>query len=570
MKTGQTKTLFYLLKLTILFSALTAFQVPRHLLTYDIPDVPTKTTEPAKITDTGTDDQTQKIGRIRGKKIKLFPPKTDKKDKESFGKTTGTQNDKKDDKKPKKPENIEMDCDINGVHLAPGKEFESLIDYDVQVDSAILYKVGFASQRKCDMKLMKLNLMVQNTVSLKVEPVTEREYIAPKDSGVDYHRYFYFFDIKMENVRASPCSFNYTISHDSTTSAQFNFSSQVFCKKAYRILTFGQSDDTIVGITTIDRLKYYPHDLLILTGNYVTGYHFDNGRLHERYFNAIEHLMASKVTLILPGRRESFDNFRMFQSRFMMPGCGEDINCDLYWFHDYDLQIFMMNIDRYLIYPELDMRAYLQKFRNLMETQLIQRKYRDGWKMVFTNTHFYCSDPAVYDNCIGNLYLLKEFEDVFEYFEINLVVSSSKMVYESVRNVYNFEVRQNNAVPRNYVLSGVAGCHNYLTEDEFDKMPQLSFSTEPIVRSIVTIDIFNHYYKMDLMEIPNFISRDLRFMSLKFEFLKMIGFLIFFALMAAVVLLFELTDSAKWAEKYAKHKINQKNARASRASVMKN
>ena len=555
MKKSQKRTWIHLLKWKILFSAIAAYQVPRHLLTYDIPDVLTYRDKFPKMFDSGFETQNEKTKNIETNIISKNNQKRYLADQFVHGKST-------QEIKTEKFTNAthaEVACDINGVHLSPGEEFEKLINWPIVEDGRVLYVVGFSSFGKCDLNLLEINLMVKNTVSLKIPAVKEREYIAPKDSGVEYHRYFYFFKIKMEYVRASPCGFNYTVRHENKKSEQFNFTSQVFCGYSYKIVTFGQNDDTIAGIATIDNLKHYHHDLLILTGNYVSGYHFDNGRLQESYFNAIEHLMASTVVMILPGRRESFDNYRMFKSRFMMPGCKGEVDCDLFYFHDYGIQIFMMNIDRYLLYPESDMRLYLQKFRELVESQEMERENRSGWKFVFTNVHFYCSDPRVYDNCISNLILLKEFEDLFELFHVNLVISSSLMLYESVRNVYNFEVRQTHNVPRNYIISGMAGCHNYLIDDDFLKMSQLSFHTESLNPSVVSIDIFENFYKVDLMEIPDFVSRDLRFMNLKFEFAKLIGFGIFCALMAAVFLLFEFTNASRLGEKYAKRRLNKVN-----------
>ena len=178
--------------------------------------------------------------------------------------------------------------------------------------------------------------------------------------------------------------------------------------------------------------------------------------------------------------------------------------------------------------------------------------------MVFTNTHFYCSDPAVIDSCIANLFILKEFEDVFELFGIHLVASSSKMIYESVRNVFNFEIRQSDRQPRNYLISGMAGCHNYLGDDDYIGMPHLVFNSESNDQSIVSIDIFYDFYKMNSISIPDFVSRDIHFFSKKPKWIDITSISLFFILLVFFIVIFEFTNATQLGKKYGKHKLRQR------------
>ncbi len=444
------------------------------------------------------------------------------------------------------------ECQILGVHLSPGSLWTNPTLSIDDKDTDVPYIVGFASPGACDESQLHLHLMVANSISVHLKASKVREYTAPKDSGVDYHRYFYFFELPMKEVRASPCAFNYTIIHKDYVTIQFNFTSRVYCQDDYKVITFGQSDDGVAGILTLDSLRYYPYDMIILTGNYVTGYHLDDGRLGDRFFSTAEHILATTVSVVLPGRRESFDSYRMFQSRFLYPGCEDKIECDMFAFRDIGVSLFFLNIDKYLTHPELDLSAYVDQVHGFLGVRHPGVEREDIWKMVFTNTHFYCSDEALYDNCISNLFLIKEFEDLFEMKGIHLVVSSSKMNYESIRNVYNFAVRQTYNEPRNYLISGVAGCHNYLADNGHPKlMKGMSFSIESTIQAVVSIDFYPNFYKMDLLDVPRFVSQDLRYMNIRFDWWGMVFFVAAALTMVGIVVLFELTDATKIGKAWA-------------------
>lgn len=475
-----------------------------------------------------------------------------------------------DDQLPKSPEEEnKMDklgyvyfhpneCQILGVHLSPGKYWVNSTESMKDEDNENLYTVGFSSPAKCDESQLRLHLMVSNSVSLHLPATKVREYSAPAGSGVDYHRHFYFFQLTLKQVRASACSFNYTIIYKDYVTTQFNFTSSIYCRDDYKIVTFGQSDDGVAGIQTLDSLRYYPYDMVVLTGNYVSGYHLDDGRLADRYFSSAEHILATTVSVILPGRRESFDNYRMFLSRFLYPNCVDSVDCDLAYFRDTNIKMFFINIDKYLVYPELDMHGFVDQVAAVLE-EPASREAEEGevWRFVFTNTNFYCSDQSLYNNCVGNLFLVKEWEDLFELYGINLVVSSAKMNYESVRNVYNFAVRQTYDVPRNYIMAGIAGCHNYLAENgQPTLMKDLSFAIENSIQAVVSIDFFPTFYKMDLLDIPRFVSRDMRYMNISNSILDVLWFVLVILLIFGVIMAFEFTHASAigrhWASERAK------------------
>ena len=78
----------------------------------------------------------------------------------------------------------------------------------------------------------------------------------------------------------------------------------------------GQHDHSVVGLATTLSLEKAKYDLLILTGNFVFYYHFNEAQEGEDYFKSIEVLIIRKLVLMLPETRENYDNYLMFHKRF--------------------------------------------------------------------------------------------------------------------------------------------------------------------------------------------------------------------------------------------------------------
>ena len=369
-----------------------------------------------------------------------------------------------------------------------------------------------------------------------------RHYKAPENSGVNYERYFYFFKVPYADIISSPCDFKYQIRHNITESPVYDFQSKMFCSKYYRVLAFGQHDNSKIGNLLISSANWQSFDVLVLTGNYVTGYHLDDGRLGDEYFDRMQTLTTKMITLVIPGRRESFDNYRMFQSRFMMPGCKAEVDCDVAYFLDKKINIMLINLDKVLQKKESSMDTEKQLMTQIMDAnKRFEEATQTGWKVVFSNADFYCSQHDKHSNCIADQYKLKMFEDLFDLINVNLMVSSGRKIYESIRDVFNYAIRPDGQ-PRNYVVSGLAGCTNYLTTNDLQLMPDLSFTGTVHHQAVFTMDIFNDYYKMDLLNVPTFTSLDLRFVRYSFDWDKLILYMFFFVGMIGLFALFHFNQ----------------------------
>ncbi len=431
------------------------------------------------------------------------------------------------------------DCSISGVYIT----LSSVNAVEHRVNSSEkptrgLYRIGFTSKGVCESDKLLLKIWLPDFIDKEVRLHKSRTYKAPEDSGVIYERFFYFFEISYETVMLSPCEFKYQIRHGTLESTVFEFQSKMFCSKYYRVIALGQHDNSKIGSRLIQSAKWHTFDLLFLTGNYVTGYHLDNGRLGDEYFEAMQTLTSRMITLVIPGRRESFDNYRMFQSRFMMPGCGDVIGCDVVYVADSKINLMLINFDKVLRHNRTDQLVENALLSEIMAADAKIGKYDESfrWKVVFSNSDFYCSQNDLQSNCLVDHYKLKPFEDLFDLLNIHLVVSSGRKIYESVRDVFNYALRPESQ-PRNYVVSGLAGCTNYLTTNDIEFKPDLSFTGHIQQQAVFTMDVLQGYYKMDLLKVPDFTSLDLRFVRYTFDWDKFILYLFFFV---GMVILFGL------------------------------
>lgn len=430
-------------------------------------------------------------------------------------------------------------CSVSGVHITVGSVFEGLEYVKDQNQNSIIYVVGFMSTGPCDESSLKLKIWLKGFEDREVAVSKRRSYRAPEDSGVKYEREFYFFKIPLSAVAGSMCAFSYQIRHKELESPVFDFESQLFCSNYYKVLSFGQHDASKIGSRLIDAAKYQSFDLLVLTGNYVTGYHLDNGLLGDAYFARMEVLTTRMLTLAIPGRREAFDNYRMFNSRFLMPGCNEEVDCEVVHISDRKVDLLLINLDQVLAAGVSDLsreRRLMSKIR--VAFKRIHERGTSTWTFAFTNADFYCSMASGHRNCLVDIYKLKMFEDLFDHLQVNLVVSSGRKLYEAVRDIHNFAIRTHGE-PRNYVVSGIAGSTNYLAENKVDFMPDLSFSGQMHHQAVFTMDVFKSYYKMDLLDVPNFTSVDLRFIRMSFDWRKVLLYFLFFLGMLLIFALFE-------------------------------
>lgn len=454
--------------------------------------------------------------------------------------------------------NFVFTCTYRAIHISPGNVFRKTT-IDETITQNDLYIIGFMSVDQCDESLLKLQIWINNQPELEIDLYKSREYSAPVDSKVDYHRFYYFFKIKFTDIEKSPCKFEYQIRHKTSESPIFEFSSNLFCSDFYRIITFGQHDITKIGLRAISSLKHHEFDLLILTGNYGQGINLDNGRIYDKYFDQMEVITSKVLTLAIPGSVEAFDNYQMFQSRFLLPGCHENIDCDFG---------FLVLDKAYIILPNLHKMLFISQEKNyLMQNQLYKTVIQANsisenddqkiWKLVFTNVDFYCTENTTSDNCLNLLYSLKNFEDLFEIMNINVVVSSGRKKYEAVRSIYNF-VPRFSQIPRNYFISGLAGSTKFYTAKTQTGNNQLSLKRKTKQQSILSLDIFQDYYKVDLLNVPDLKTIELRVVNKKFNWETVFVYLMFLFGIVVMFIVFELFSPSLLGKKLAYKKLKQK------------
>lgn len=429
-------------------------------------------------------------------------------------------------------------CSIQSVYITLGNRFSDQLQND-------LFIVGMMSPKKCQIEDLHLSLTTKSRKKVIKKPYLERNY---NNDKISYNKFFYFFAITAEDIANSECQFNYKLVHLDQTSNLFKYRSNLLCKQEnLSILFLGQHDHSSIGLLATENIIDAKFDLLILTGNHANLYHTNSGAEGDDYFRSIEEIITKKPVLILPGKRESFDDFKMFNSRFLMPMSAPKIDWDYFRITIQNKDIYFVNLQKYIsdtfgetnldlensrdngeifafqstqhlfsqkktnfepdLKKEIDKKPEKRNFLNSLKNELFQRSENSStasnWKIVITNAAFYCSTEDNGFSCINNLFLLKDFDDLFEKFKIHLILSSSRKYYESIKNVFNFKQRKERS--RSYLNVGMSGCANFGSSDEIERNEVVGYAFND-QQAVLLLDCFQNYYKADILRIPDLSS----------------------------------------------------------------
>lgn len=79
-------------------------------------------------------------------------------------------------------------------------------------------------------------------------------------------------------------------------------------------------------------INWNQYDGLIHAGDFAYDVNYDGGSKGDSYFNSISDLTARVPYLIVAGNHENYDNAKLFDYRFKMPGYNADYNNNLWVF----------------------------------------------------------------------------------------------------------------------------------------------------------------------------------------------------------------------------------------------
>jgi hypothetical protein len=394
-------------------------------------------------------------------------------------------------------------CEFSAVHITLGDYFNSN-------KSDHVYTVGFSSKTKCNIEEIFLRIIT----AAQIEPfistqVYERAYTAPNESGVKYERYFYFVYIAKQLISSSPCQFTYQLMSKENESKLFSFKSDFYCKQEYKLYTLGDHDNSKVGISALEAIFKANFDLLVMSGDFVTYYQTEDGKNGDAYFETLEPLLTKVPFVIIPGFKERFDDYKMFNARFKMPGCKlENLNCDVFFITDYNFSLVSVNLERMLYNADINKHRLLEEVGQILNFLEYNEEHDDKWLFVMTNLPFYCSSNSGTYPCNTSIFHVKPFDDLFELFQVNVVLTSSKRYYESVKNVFNYNIRSDHS--RQFLIAGTGGSKQCFLTTKTEKGP-VGYKLFNHKQGVLELNIYENIYKSDFLEVPSMISMDVAF-----------------------------------------------------------
>jgi hypothetical protein len=444
---------------------------------------------------------------------------------------------------------VSSTCEFRGVHVTLG-------DYFTVSSNDHIYTLGWQSRSPCDLKKVSLRLFIHS----QLEPIIigkpyERRYTAPKTSKVDYDRYFYFIYIHKNDLKESICQFNYQLFQESNESEEFLFDSQLYCKKEYKFYILGENDEDRLGLLALESLYKSEYDLLLMPGQYVNFYQTQNGVLSDKYFQTLQPLLTKKPYLILPGQKERFDDYKMFNSRFRMPGCDiNDLNCDIYHIIDDNFSIVVINMERGLYNRKINRMDNVRETEKILRFLNTNEAHKDKWLFVMTNQPLYSSsNNGVYPSNVI-LFYQKPYDDLFEKFQVNMMMTSSKKYFDQVHNVFNYSIRSDSN--RSYLIAGSAGSKLFYLTSAVEKTP-LSASVISNTQGLVQISVFDTYFKSEFLQVPMMVTLDVNYTE-KFAIANdWIYLLAGFCVVAIVLGLMQVIDGQKMG-KFLSNAFNKK------------
>lgn len=419
-------------------------------------------------------------------------------------------------------------CEIKNVHITLGSYFSEISHQENEGNKSkkVIYTVGFTSKKACEPFEAILQVEVGSSI-IQFFAESSRTYSIPssKAEGADSH--FYFFSVT--DAIPNKSKFKYRIVSKTEVAGPFYFSSYFYSGNIDSIKVFSEHDHKRIGVKTIQRLEEEEYDLLILNGNFAHYYHSEEGETGNQYFQAMQRLMTKTPVIIMPGKRENFDRFNMFNNRFVMPGAKSAADNAVFRFALGKNVFIAINLEAVLqeeVYGSVVFQNLIEKFEEFLKEAAASNP---SSILVITNVALYCSSGKV-GGCHSNLLYLKPFEDLMDKYKVNLVLTSGVKFYETVKPVYSLKPKRYSSFL--YINTGAGGATNFISNTP---LRVESFSTKLIRNTpgYVTIYFNNNFIQTVFVMVKDKKILDLRFIALSsdtlYEALKTFGIFIILA-----------------------------------------
>jgi len=241
--------------------------------------------------------------------------------------------------------------------------------------------------------------------------------------------------------------------------------------KETQVVMFGDMDHRPEGMNTINALTKIAQDnfteisAFIHNGDMSYNLSSKAGTRGDDFMNVIEKFATSMPYMVTAGNHEDFNNFSNFNARYKMPNFDKSQN-HYYSYNIGNMHFVSFNLDLILQMPKLK-----KPMLEWLEEDLIEAAHNrkeQPWIIVYTHRPFYCSHPD--EDCNTNAQRFKEFDDLLQKYNVDLVVVGHVHFYERMLPIKKGKVAKFQQVPKDkkfnnivnpqapvHVLQGMAG-----------------------------------------------------------------------------------------------------------------
>lgn len=192
-------------------------------------------------------------------------------------------------------------------------------------------------------------------------------------------------------------------------------------------------DDSSYSQSTFDRLEMMSkldYQGVIHNGDFAYNVHSSKGKKGDQYFEKFSKISARLPYLISPGNHEKYDDFKMFNYRFKMPGGGNPVTqpraSNYYSAIINGVYFFSLNWDWIFMSDNANSRLteVITWLKADLERHSVNPEVR--YRVFFSHKPIYCTFAE--EDCLG-FYLYKPIESLFYKYKFDLLLGSHVHLY---------------------------------------------------------------------------------------------------------------------------------------------
>ena len=385
----------------------------------------------------------------------------------------------------------------------------------------------------------------------------EKLVIAPFDSEEyedgKYRRVAYFYKIEhMELDR----SYEWSVKADNLLGPfQIKLSDKSdFHEFRYLLVSnLDASDGANAVHKSLSELNWTRYDALLHNGNFAFDLQDREGLNGDLFFKSFAQICSQVPTLIVPGQRDSHDDYRMLNFRFRMPGSQQrDWSNSLYHVVQGANIFVMLSGQAFVLAPTETKRQMIDRIRQLLTARPFI------FKIVVVSSSFYCLPLDA--ECGANTYQLAPLISLFLSCKVSLVLSSQKDVYhryapmddsfgitDAAPHVHSID-RLSDASGIRQVAYGASGNKYRIVSNLSSTLPpHIRYSDPSISESFLRLTIKTYYLSLELVDASDLTVKDRFELSVPSSFQQSYPAYLFYALLAspAVVVLLVMLFEAR-------------------------